>query len=329
MRTRCFALVLLVACTGGPHYTGIDADVDAPSLEGGQPPSPLASCIALPYTCGASGNDNCCNSPEVSGGTYFRSYDLAGDFNSGDQNSPATVSTFRLDKYEVTVGRFRAFVAAGQGTQAHPPAVAEGTHPSIPGSGWEASWSTSLVADTAALVAAIKCPPDVSVDYHTWTDMPGTNENLPMNCISWHEAMAFCAWDGGYLPTESEWNYAAAGGDQQRTYPWSNPSGSLSIDSSHANYTISGMRTDLVAVGIKPDGDGRWGQSDLAGNVAEWTLDTYAKYTSSCTNCTSLTPGEKVIRGGGFRNSNSQLRTTLRNTGGRGYNTGVRCARSR
>ena len=40
---------------------------------------------------------------------------------SGDMRWPATVSMFRLDKYEVTVGRFRAFVDAGMGTQSKPP----------------------------------------------------------------------------------------------------------------------------------------------------------------------------------------------------------------
>src|SRR3954463_13384126 len=97
-------------CVGVDHDAGIDGS-----------PGAATSCVALPYNCGASGNDNCCNSLMVPGGTYYRSFDVAGDINSGNQSFPATVSAFRLDKYEVTVGRFRAFVAANQGTQAHPP----------------------------------------------------------------------------------------------------------------------------------------------------------------------------------------------------------------
>lgn len=137
-----------------------------------------------------------------------------------------------------------------------------------------------LPKDTVELVTWVKC----NSTTQTWTDTPAGNEHRPMNCVSWYEAMAFCVWDGGYLPTEAEWNYAAAGGDQQRVYPWSSPAGSLTpVDGSHASYwdgtncvgdgAAGCAVTDLVAVGTKPLGDGRCGQSDLAGNVAEWVLD--------------------------------------------------------
>ena len=315
-------------------------DRGAGDVDAAPPPPP--SCAGLPATCGASANDSCCSSPPVTGGMYYRSYDVAGDARSGNMNYPATVSTFRLDKYEVTLGRFRAFINAGMGTQAGPPVLGAGAHANISGSGWDPSWNTSLVANKAALISAVKSGPTM---YVTWTDMPGLNENRPISVITWYEAMAFCAWDGGYLPTEAEWNYAAAGGDQQRVFPWPTPAGALlPLDGVHASYNDGtscvgdGMpgcaMTDLVEVGTKPAGDARWGQSDLAGNVAEWTLDSFAPYASACTDCADLTAASpRVIRGGNFNLPATYLRTgdrgdataapTNRNSG-----VGVRCARA-
>jgi formylglycine-generating enzyme required for sulfatase activity len=275
----------------------------------------------------------------VTGGTYYRSYDKAADGSSGNTSYPATVSDFRLDKYEVTVGRFRAFVNAGMGTQASAPVPGSGAHANIAGSGWNASWNTSLVATTAALVAAVKCDSVVQ----PWTDTPAGNEDRPMNCIDWYEAMAFCAWDGGYLAAEAEWNYAATGGDQQRAYPWSTPAGSLTtLDNAHASYydgttcmgdgTAGCTVTDLVAVGTKPLGDGRWGQSDLAGNVFEWTLDWNGAYVNPCTSCAGVSTGSyRVLRGGGFNNVATSLRAGYRynlTPSSRYDYIGVRCART-
>jgi formylglycine-generating enzyme len=333
----------LAAC-GYPPLPELGGGVsDAPSSDApvdAVPPPQFLSCVGLAMTCGASGTDSCCNSPALPGGSYDRSYDLAGDSSSGNTMYPATVSAFRLDKYEVTVGRFRAFVEAGMGTRTSAPPTGAGAHVGIAGSGWDTSWNGSLAVDKAALVTAVKC----STTYQTWTDTPTANEHRPMNCVTWYEAMAFCAWDGGYLATEAEWNYAATGGDQQRAYPWSNPAGALTpLDSSHASYhdgtncvgdgAAGCALTDLVAVGSKPLGDGGWGQSDLAGNVDEWTLDWYASiYAIPCTNCANLaTASSRVVRGGSFSHDAIELRA-----GARVYYTptnrypslGVRCTRT-
>lgn len=307
----------------------------------GYPDLPLPqflSCMDLAATCGAGANDDCCRSAEVTGGTFYRSYD---GVMYVDMNYPATVSTFVLDKYEVTVGRFRAFVNAGLGTTGSPPAARAGAHPNLTGSGWDRAWNTSLAADTAALTAAIKC----SSSYQTWTDTPAGNENEPVNCLTWYEAMAFCIWDGGYLPTEAEWNYAASGGSEQRAYPWSNPAISTSIDCAHANYKINnptgmycvnGTTGGTNPVGSEsPKGDGRWEHSDLAGNVWEWTLDWYASsYPIPCNDCANVThPYQRVIRGGSFESltSNRTLYAAERDEyppDDRHHFIGVRCART-
>jgi len=270
---------------------------------------------------------------------YLRSYDVAGDGNSGTMSFPATISTFRLDRYEVTVGRFRAFVQAGQGTQAGPPAAGAGAHPTLVGSGWDASWNAKLVTTPAALAAAVQC----DAGFQTWTDAPGGNETRPINCLTWYEAMAFCIWDGGYLASEAEWNYAAAGGGEQRAYPWSSPAGALAIDGTRASYLEGGScvgdgtpgcaLTDLIAVGTKPAGAGRWSHADLAGNVLEWGLDYGNSYPLSCADCASLDVADvRVVRGGSYRTDATAARTGRRGIlppENRYPDVGARCARPR
>jgi formylglycine-generating enzyme required for sulfatase activity len=294
-----------------------------------------ASCANLEPVCGAMHDTSCCDDSLFGGGMFFRNRDVAADMLYADTGFPATLGAFRIDRFEVTVGRFRAFIDAGGAIQLGAPEAGSGAHPRLADSGWDSAWDELLVADAHTLIASFACGDE------TWTDEPGANETRPMNCVNWYEAMAFCIWDGGFLPTEAEWNFAAVNGSEQRAYPWSVPPDSVAIDETRASYAISGNCrgdgmdgcgvTDLVPVGSKPAGDGV-GTSDMAGNVNEWTLDWSGTVPVPCDDCANLVPEvRRRARGGDYRAPPEDLRSAERSGAvmpvNRYEDLGLRCAR--
>ncbi len=323
---------------------------------GGNASAEPASCAAGGpglSTCGPNGNESCCLSLPVTGGMFYRTYQNSGSGATGKADA-ATVSSFRLDKYEVTVGRFRQYVSylvggglpppGGSGKHTHLSAGKGLTDSARAGSfeaGWDPSWNTTIPSGASAestWAQNLNCG-----TYGTWTVNAGNNEMLPLTCLDWYEAHAFCIWDGGFLPSEAEWKYAAAGGDELRMYPWgSMDPGTASQYAMYDCYYPTGTRgncaslANVAKVGSTPLGLGRWGQLDLAGSVWEWNLDEYASYVSPCTDCAYLTGAtNRVLPGGGFHTGLmpyllSANRTTVSYaTTYRGdFGVGVRCARA-
>jgi len=290
--------------------------------------------------------ESCCMSILVPGGTFPMGrceLESCSDFicvGCGQSEIPehaVTLSHFYMDKYEVTVGRFRAFVHDYNGS---PPAVGAAAHAQIDGTGWQSAWNTELAPDQATLEAGLHC----ASDFPTWTSAIGENETLPINCVSWYDAFAFCAWDGRRLPTEAEWEYAAAGGDENRLYPW----GQAGLDTTRAVYHCTGdgstpaicTAADILPVGSRPTGNGRWGHADLAGSMYEWTLDWLDEYfyrevaSAGCVNCAKLDSvpyaERRVRRGGCWVCGENSLRAAFRDGELPSYAwgaVGFRCAR--
>jgi formylglycine-generating enzyme required for sulfatase activity len=216
-------------------------------------PSGPPSCRTLPTGCGANSNLDCCDSPAVPGGTYNR---------LNNPSYPATVRPFRLDRFEVTVGRFRRYV------------------------------DSLATGNAGRLRANLACDPAA-----TWTNIPGPNEYLPISCVLRQEAIDFCAWDDGWLPTEAEWNFTAAGGAEQRYFAWTAPGSTPQFDPS---YVVCGLGAGpLLPVGTKPKGAAKWGQLDMAGNAYEIVADFDGPLPIPCDDCVNDAgpPGRLVHRG--------------------------------
>jgi len=167
----------------------------------------------------------------------------------------------------------------------------------------------------------------------------------PINCVDWRQASAYCAWAGGRLPTEAEWERAAKG-ETHRRFPW----GDNCLSSWNSTYCWGAAWTDETAnancregdcndgyaatspVGAFPAGVSPDGLHDMAGNVWEWTSDWWVRtYTSApVTNPVGPAGGTGyVIRGGAWDSGGGDLRAAVRDystPSNRYHGIGFRCA---
>lgn len=226
---------------------------------------PASALLVADPTCKQDprcAGESCCARLAVPGGQY-------------DDKKAGLISVrgFHLDKYELTVGRVKAWVAAGMPV---PHADSLLGHDSA---GRPVRWGATWRATSKEKLRGWE-------RYDTWRV---GKDDLPKNFIDWYTAAAVCSFAGGRLPTDAEWRYVAVGGDEDRPFPWGNEpqTPERAVYNCMGDGDKSCSLADVVAVGSKPLGVGRWGHHDLAGSMFEWTLDAGG------------TDGT-VARGGGF-----------------------------
>jgi formylglycine-generating enzyme required for sulfatase activity len=150
----------------------------------------------------------------------------------------------------------------------------------------------------------------------TWQEARFGGSLQPVVDVSWDDAAAFCAWAGGHLPSEAQWELAARGLTGRR-YPW----GEEAPDEHRAHFAQDWNRGGPCDVGTHAAGAGPFGCEDLAGNVWEWCADGWRldahveRVRQGSRDPVVPTAGSDVrpLRGGCWRSIDPKLQGAYRN----------------
>jgi formylglycine-generating enzyme required for sulfatase activity len=198
------------------------------------------------------------------------------------------VNGFWMDVHPVTVAEFRRFVdASGWVTIAErppDPAAYPDVDPAllVPG---------SLVFRRPARRVPLAMP------QRWWAYVPGAcwhqpegpgssldgRENHPVTHVAYADAEAYAGWAGAALPTEAEWEFAARGGLEGAVFVWGDefaPGGRLMANTWQGEFPWQNLMSDgfegtSPVDAFPPNG---YGLRDMAGNVWEWTADSFGPH---------------------------------------------------
>jgi iron(II)-dependent oxidoreductase len=208
------------------------------------------------------------------------------------------VASFEIDRMPVTNGAYEAFI--DDGGYARPELWSD--------EGW--AWRNSAKAERPLFWAA-------DGRERRFERQERLDPNMPVMHVSWFEADAFARWAGKRLPTEAEWEKAAAwapGAREPRLFPWGDGSPVPELPRGESGYGVLGLIGDAW----------EWTASDF-GPYPGFRAFPYPEYSE-----VFFGGGFKVLRGGSWATRPSIARNTFRNWDfpqRRQVLTGFRCAR--
>ena len=278
----------------------------------------------------------------------------AGTFTMGTDNSPTStlqdgegpaqrvqVSDFEIQKFEVSNDEFAQFVeSTGYVT------VAEMYDDSIVLDSLLAEEEMSKVIEVVE-----NAPWLLLVKDAYWLHPEGKSSNIsgrgnhPVVHISVHDAVAYCKWkDGGRLPTEAEWEYAARGGLENQSFPWGNspkPRGKHWMNTWQGQFPKENTKEDgyLGTGPVDSYHPNKYGLYNMVGNVWEWvsdwwTTERFIDQVKVINPTGPLSGSYKVKKGGSYmcqKDHCYRFRCSARSKvvpGSSACNLGMRCARS-
>jgi iron(II)-dependent oxidoreductase len=268
------------------------------------PPLPDAP-PAAPAANGPSEGGPLPGDVEIPGGTFLlgATPDDGFVFDNEKWAHPVAVAPFRIARAAVTNAEFAAFVDDGGYREARWWSAA----------GWR--WRESGGAEQPVYWRRAPGGGWRVRQFDAWAPLA---PHRPVLHVNWYEAEAYCNWAGRRLPTEAEWEMAAAaepaggGGWRKRRYPW----GDAPPTPERAN--LDWRRRGTLDVGALAAGDSYFGCRQMLGNVWEWTasdlgpypgfvVDPYKEYSEPWFG------DHKVLRGGCWTTRSRLIRNTWRN----------------
>jgi serine/threonine-protein kinase len=134
----------------------------------------------------------------------------------------------------------------------------------------------------------------------------------PVVGVGWDDAVAFCEWAGGALPSEAQWEVAAGGSDPRR-YPWGDEDPTEELSHFAQDWNAGGTSE----VTSRPRGASPFGCLDMAGNVWEWCADAWRldahEHRKGVDPVVRAATNVRPLRGGCWRSIDPKLQCAYRN----------------